>query len=164
MHVGIANPRWRGKRTRHSRRMRNRNFTYLIRGPLHPLWKISWSLPSTAKDYNLMWYAYFENRYKTSITNVKTWLMLNPYSILHSHVPICVFCFKSALKHSLQWIYIFIFRIYYILKSFLSTRAVSYSRVNHIIVYVYLAWYVAAASAISHRNIVNLNINIQCVS
>ena len=26
MHVGIANPRWRGKRTRHSRRMRNPQF------------------------------------------------------------------------------------------------------------------------------------------
>ena len=31
LHVGIANPRWRGKR---SRRMRTRNFTYLSRGPL----------------------------------------------------------------------------------------------------------------------------------
>ena len=26
MHVGIANPRWRGKRSRHSKRMRNRQF------------------------------------------------------------------------------------------------------------------------------------------
>ena len=33
MHVGIAYPRWRGKRSRHSRRMRTRNFTYLARGP-----------------------------------------------------------------------------------------------------------------------------------
>ena len=33
MHVGIANPQWRGKRYRYSRRMRNRNFTYLVRGP-----------------------------------------------------------------------------------------------------------------------------------
>ena len=33
MHVGIANPRWRGKRYRYSQRMRNRNFTYLVRGP-----------------------------------------------------------------------------------------------------------------------------------
>ena len=29
MHVGIAYPRWRGKRSRHSRRMRIRNFMYL---------------------------------------------------------------------------------------------------------------------------------------
>ena len=29
MHIGIANPRWRGKRSRHLRR----NFTYLARGP-----------------------------------------------------------------------------------------------------------------------------------
>ena len=34
MHVGIAYPWWRGKRSRHSRRMRTRNFTYLARGPL----------------------------------------------------------------------------------------------------------------------------------
>ena len=34
MHVGIAYPRWRGKRSRHSRRMRTRKFTYLSRGPL----------------------------------------------------------------------------------------------------------------------------------
>ena len=33
MHVGIAHPRWRGKRSRHSRRMRTRNFAYLARGP-----------------------------------------------------------------------------------------------------------------------------------
>ena len=31
---GIANLRWRGKRSRHSRRMRNPQFTYLVRGPL----------------------------------------------------------------------------------------------------------------------------------
>ena len=38
MHVGIAYPRWRGKRSRHSWRMRTRNFTYLARGPwLHTL-------------------------------------------------------------------------------------------------------------------------------
>ena len=34
MHVGIAYLRWRGKRSRHSRRMRTRNFAYLARGPL----------------------------------------------------------------------------------------------------------------------------------
>ena len=33
MHVGIAYPQWRGKRSRHFRRMRTRNFTYLARGP-----------------------------------------------------------------------------------------------------------------------------------
>ena len=33
MHVGIAYMRWQGKRSRHSRRMRTRNFTYLARGP-----------------------------------------------------------------------------------------------------------------------------------
>ena len=34
MHVGIAYLWWRGKRSRHSRRMRIRNYTYLVRGPL----------------------------------------------------------------------------------------------------------------------------------
>ena len=34
MHVGIAYLRWWGKRSRHSRRMRTRNFAYLARGPL----------------------------------------------------------------------------------------------------------------------------------
>ena len=33
MYVGIAYPRWRGKRSRHSRRMRTINFVYLARGP-----------------------------------------------------------------------------------------------------------------------------------
>ena len=33
-HIGIANPRWRGKLSRHSRRIRTRNFTHLERGPL----------------------------------------------------------------------------------------------------------------------------------
>ena len=35
MRVGIAYPLRRGKRSRHSRRMRTRNFTYLARGPWH---------------------------------------------------------------------------------------------------------------------------------
>ena len=33
MHVGIAYPRWRVKRSRHSWRMPSRNLTYLVRGP-----------------------------------------------------------------------------------------------------------------------------------
>ena len=33
MHHGIAYPRLRGKRSRHSRRMRTHSFTYLARGP-----------------------------------------------------------------------------------------------------------------------------------
>ena len=34
MHVGIAYLWWQGKRSQHSRRMRTRNFAYLVRGPL----------------------------------------------------------------------------------------------------------------------------------
>ena len=33
MHVGIANLGWRGKRSRHSQRMRTRDLTHLARGP-----------------------------------------------------------------------------------------------------------------------------------
>ena len=49
MHVGIAYLRWRGKRSRHSRRMRTRNFVYLARGPLSTLDKwasfLRWRIP-----------------------------------------------------------------------------------------------------------------------
>ena len=34
MHVGIANPRWRGKRSRHSRRMRNPQFYFSGKTPI----------------------------------------------------------------------------------------------------------------------------------
>ena len=42
MHVGIAYLRWRGKRSRHSRRMRTRNFAYLARGPWSLFFWIMW--------------------------------------------------------------------------------------------------------------------------
>ena len=35
MHVGIANRRWRGKRSRHSRRMRNQQFYVSCKSPLN---------------------------------------------------------------------------------------------------------------------------------
>ena len=38
MHVGIANPRWRGKRSRHSRRMRNPQFYVFGKRPMHGTW------------------------------------------------------------------------------------------------------------------------------
>ena len=37
MHVGISYLRWRGKGSRHSRRMRTRDFAYLARGPLRQI-------------------------------------------------------------------------------------------------------------------------------
>ena len=40
MHVRIVYPQWQGKRSRHSRCMRTRNFTYLARGPWTPKWFI----------------------------------------------------------------------------------------------------------------------------
>ena len=44
MHVGIAHLRWRGKRSRHSRRMRTRNFTYLARGPWYDFdYSVPWT-------------------------------------------------------------------------------------------------------------------------
>ena len=42
MHVGIAYLRWRGKRSRHSRRMRIRNLAYLVRGLLRHVVITSW--------------------------------------------------------------------------------------------------------------------------
>ena len=53
MHVGIANPRWRGKRSRYSRRMRNPIFLHLVRGTLG--WGIGcivWAYPSTLWQQN----------------------------------------------------------------------------------------------------------------
>ena len=63
MHVGIAYPRWRGKRSRHYRRMRTRNFTYLSRGPCAQNWhrfprgRSSTAIPST-----------FDNLYQSLIS------------------------------------------------------------------------------------------------
>ena len=37
--AGITYPRWRGKRSRHSRRMRTRNFTYLARGRWYQIYQ-----------------------------------------------------------------------------------------------------------------------------
>ena len=51
MHVGIACPRWRGKRSRHSWRMRTRNFPYLIRGP--------WNTSTTGLQDNYKYFTYF---------------------------------------------------------------------------------------------------------
>ena len=50
MHVGFANPRWRGKRSRHSRRMRNPQFYVSGKRPFYydiSTWKLfprKWSL------------------------------------------------------------------------------------------------------------------------
>ena len=57
MHVGIAHLRWRGKRSRHSRRMRTRNFTYLARGPLHTRQKVLDTLVYTScTNSDKMWF------------------------------------------------------------------------------------------------------------
>ena len=42
MHVGIAYLRWRGKRSRHSRRMHTRDYAYLSRGPLYSYILCGW--------------------------------------------------------------------------------------------------------------------------
>ena len=51
MHVGIAYPRWRGKRSRHSRRMRTRNFPYLARDPWAQSW-LAWVTQTTGPFSN----------------------------------------------------------------------------------------------------------------
>ena len=52
MHVGIAHLRWRGKRSRHSRRMRTRNFTYLARGPWQLTSRYSKTHPTEISMYS----------------------------------------------------------------------------------------------------------------
>ena len=44
MHAGIAHLRWRGKRSRHSWRMRTRNFAYLARGPWRTCFRYRFSV------------------------------------------------------------------------------------------------------------------------
>ena len=51
---GSLNQRWQGKRSRHSRRMRARNFTYLVWGPSRP---ISSSLNMWGPDQNGWYFA-----------------------------------------------------------------------------------------------------------
>ena len=69
MHVGIAYPRWRGKRSRHSRRMRICNFAYLVRGP----WvrsHLKLSTPAIVSPMFLEWwlweYEYFARKINIS--------------------------------------------------------------------------------------------------
>ena len=68
MHVGIAYLRWRGKRSRHSRRMRTRNFAYLARGPwpsLFPWSGYSWHL--FTKNTPSYWYRDSHDKHKTVV-------------------------------------------------------------------------------------------------
>ena len=58
MHVGIANTRWQGKRSRHSRCMRNPQVTYLAR------WSLCLFLP--------VYWAFYANTRIVSITIQKT--------------------------------------------------------------------------------------------
>ena len=59
MHVGIANPRWRGKRSRHSRRMRNPQFQVSGKRPMLPTFPcIVFHLDNFMKN---LWYVNFHN-------------------------------------------------------------------------------------------------------
>ena len=53
MHVGIANPRWRGKRPRHSRRMRNPQVYLSGKRPMH-FWHRGLPEPPTLGHEKLM--------------------------------------------------------------------------------------------------------------
>ena len=53
MHVGIANPRWRGKRSRHSQRMRNPQFYISC--------KMSMALPMMTLTTVCFWWVLFNN-------------------------------------------------------------------------------------------------------
>ena len=96
MHVMIACPRWRGKRSRHSRHMRTRNFPYLARGPCTErymasrewLWIIivwSWWVicrPRTVSFPIRQRFRYLWNSLATHLTNNRNSLvMANPLSL-----------------------------------------------------------------------------------
>ena len=59
MHVGIAYLRWRGKRSRHSGRMRTRNFAYLARGPWRNICSLNRQREVTSQSltiqFNSLW-------------------------------------------------------------------------------------------------------------
>ena len=101
MHVGIAYLRWRGKRSRHSRRMRTRNFTYLSRGPCVQYCDIVilCRMVSTV---------YFKLRY-----DIDTWPMwclsmvkLHPFTVqmmaLNLRCSNSQFCFRYSYHYTLQ--------------------------------------------------------------
>ena len=79
MHVGIANPRWRGKRSRHSRRMRN------------PQFYVSGRRSNASIAYNTfqMFVPHYPRFLRDSVSEIKTWTLINAVIInaiwLHCH-------------------------------------------------------------------------------
>ena len=111
MHVGIANPRWQGKRSRHSRRMRNPQFTYLVRGLSSTgqgRWQTVWGLDLSfrIKLDNML---YWRDICTVNFTNggigslcyrnwLVTWFSWMAWEV--SHEPLCL---ARILKHMLPW-------------------------------------------------------------
>ena len=90
MHVGIAYLRWRGKRSRHSRRMRTRNFAYLARGPWETMCIMCGMYCTRAITHSLLWYVAFINKMDVRKNTLWSEVALLPR-----------FCLR--MKHELSW-------------------------------------------------------------
>ena len=103
MHVGIACLWWRGKRSRHSRRMRTRKFAYLARGPWNknsfhvtgPSWResIETSMWRQSNEYNTrvpVFMSWSKNVntliWPRSVLGDVLWTTLNESLLITSHV------------------------------------------------------------------------------
>ena len=85
---GIAYPRWRGKRSRHSWRMRTRNITYLVRAPYHDY------LHTTKVTCDVWW-----NRLVWNPNNAQQSANVHIYIHIHTHIYIyiCIYiCIYNA--------------------------------------------------------------------
>ena len=105
MHVGIANPRWRGKRTRHCRRMRNPQFYVSGKIPMRVIIGLPWYHRS-----KLAVYLWFDNNVLWHDLHVKFWLgdskSLCRVLKVRSRISLsCLLCHENATPESSGWNY-----------------------------------------------------------
>ena len=76
MHVGIGNPRWQGKRSRHSRRMHNPHFYVFGKRPMDDpqLEELSQAHRMHARVQQLA-----ENEHKPTVLSTIGWKSISPY-------------------------------------------------------------------------------------
>ena len=98
MHVGSANPRWRGKRSRHSRRMRNPPLYVSGKTPIDGWviaeWLAVWPQQGVAKDtFKLLvppvqsWQPVFVFFYLAASARIHV-LMSPPYNVMYVHLSV----------------------------------------------------------------------------
>ena len=77
MHVGITNPRWRGKRSRHCRRMRNLQFYVSSKSPLWYCYRVFWRnwLYEHRRGQNM------KDNISTNVTKIDSYLSLQQCNI-----------------------------------------------------------------------------------